>query len=207
MKTNSVIMSEAKDALKGKWGLAIGVYLIYIIITYILSFLTLIPIVGFILYSVLLAPPLGLGLVYFAISLSRKNKPNVKQLFGGFKDFSRVVVLNLLIFIFVFLWSLLFIIPGIIAAMSYSLSMYIIADDKKIKAKDAITKSKEMMYGHKGQLFVLGIMFFGLSILCVFTLGIGFIWLLPYMQVTMAKFYDGVKESNVKEIKVKKTKA
>ncbi len=99
-------------------------------------------------------------------------------------------------FIFVFLWSLLLIIPGIIATLSYSMTYFIIADNNSITALEAITKSKEMMRGNKWKFFCLGLRFLGWSLLCVVTLGIGFLWLTPYMSVSSAQFYDDLKENN-----------
>ena len=88
---------------------------------------------------------------------------------------------------------LLLIIPGIIAALSYSMTFYILADDNSIGAMDAIKKSKKMMDGYKWKYFCLGLRLLGWALLCVLTLGIGFLWLIPYAQVSVAKFYDDVK--------------
>ena len=94
---------------------------------------------------------------------------------------------------------LVFIIPGIIKAFAYSMTFYIMVDDKEIGANDAIEKSQKMMYGNKWKLFRLELRFFGWALLCILTLGIGFIWLIPYMQVTMVKFYDDIKGGEVSE--------
>ena len=94
--------------------------------------------------------------------------------------------------IFTFLWSLLFIIPGIIAALSYSQVFYILAEDteKKHDAMSALNESKKIMDGHKLDYFVLGIMLSFIGILVtIFTLGIGMLWFLPYSQVVLANFY------------------
>jgi len=99
--------------------------------------------------------------------------------------------------IFILLWTLLLIVPGIIAAISYSMTFYIIADDNSIAAKEAIDKSKKMMDGYKWKFFCIGLRFFGLALLCVLTLGIGFLWLFPYIQVTVAKFYDDIKANSL----------
>jgi len=98
--------------------------------------------------------------------------------------------------LFTLLWSLLLIIPGIIASLSYSQTYYILADDEKISAREAIKKSKKIMMGNKWKYFVLGLSFLGWFILSIFTLGIGLIWLLPYMNISMAKFYEDVKEQS-----------
>lgn len=97
--------------------------------------------------------------------------------------------------VFTFLWSLLFIIPGIIASLSYSMVYFIALDNLELSALDVIRKSKEMMRGHKGEYFVLGLSFIGWGILGIFTLGILYLWLIPYMQVTMANFYNELKET------------
>ncbi|MBV1888515.1 MAG: DUF975 family protein, partial [Urechidicola sp.] len=87
-------------------------------------------------------------------------------------------------------------IPGIIAALSYSMTFFIIADDESIKPMDAIDESKRMMDGHKWKLFEMYIRFFGWSVLCLLTLGIGFLWFIPYMHVSLAKFYDDLKKND-----------
>ena len=94
---------------------------------------------------------------------------------------------------FIIMWMLLLIVPGIIKALSFSMTFYILADDKEISAMDAIKKSEQMMDGNKSQLFYLGLRFLGLAFLCILTLGIGFLWLMPYAQVTLTTFYDELK--------------
>ena len=90
----------------------------------------------------------------------------------------------------IFLWFLLLIVPGIVAALSYSMTFYILADEPDINAKEALEKSKIMMDGHKMDLFLLGLSFIGWALLCILTLGIGLLWLIPYMNVSAAKFYQ-----------------
>ena len=87
---------------------------------------------------------------------------------------------------------LLLIIPGIIAALSYAMTYYIIVDNESIGALEAIRQSKEMMRGNKWKLFCLGLRFFGWSLLCLLTLGIGYLWLIPYMAISFAKFYGDI---------------
>jgi len=99
--------------------------------------------------------------------------------------------------LFILLWSLLLIIPGIIAALSYSMTFYILADDNSIGAMDAINKSKKMMYGYKWKYFCLGLRFLGWAILCILRLGIGFLWLSPYVHVSVTKFYEDIKENQI----------
>lgn len=189
---NKILMQSARETLKGKWGLAIKVTLVYIVIQIFLSFLSkvtnLTPLISFIINA-----PLALGLTIFWISFSRNNNPNLDQVFEGFESWGRALKAQLLTTIFTLLWTLLLIIPGIIAALSYSQIFYIISEDKNIGINDAIEKSKKMMYGYKWKFFRLQLRFIGWALLCILTLGIGFLWLIPYIQVTAAKFYDDIK--------------
>ena len=166
-----------------------GGYLIFLLISSVLGFIPVIGSIG----GLIIAGPLMLGLAIFSLSISRNQEAKVTQIFEGFNQFERSLVAYLLMMLFTFLWSLLFIIPGIIAGISYSMIFFIIAEDSSISARDALKKSKKMMYGYKWKYFRLQLRFLGLGILCIFTLGIGFLWLVPYMQISMAKFYDDVK--------------
>lgn len=186
---NSVLMAQARESLQGKWGLAIGTGVLYVLI---LLPIQLIPFLGFIA-SILISGPLAVGLTIFALSISRKKDASVSLLFEGFKKYGTSVVAYLLMIVFVVLWMLLLIVPGIIAAISYGLTYYIIAENDSIGPLAAITKSKEMMQGNKWKFFCLGCRFLGWALLCILTLGIGLLWLLPYMMISFAKFYDDVK--------------
>ena len=94
--------------------------------------------------------------------------------------------------VYVFLWALLFVIPGIIATYSYAMTSYILAENPELTASEAIDMSKEMMEGNRFRLFCLHMSFIGWAILCVFTFGIGYLWLAPYMQAAQAAFYREV---------------
>jgi uncharacterized membrane protein len=190
---NVVLMQSAKEALKGKWGLAIGGFLIYVVVS---VFLQVIPVVG-IVAPFVISGPFSLGMAFFTLSISRNDNPKIEQLFLGFEHFGKAFLAYLITTIFVLLLSLLLIIPGIIASISYSMTYFIIADDPSISAMDAINKSKKMMDGNKLKFFYLGLRFFGLALLCILTLGIGFFWLIPYMQISIAKFYEDVKNQHV----------
>ena len=93
----------------------------------------------------------------------------------------------------IFLSSLLLIILGIIAFLSYSMTFFIIADNPSICSWQAMRKSRKMMRGYKWKLFCLFWRFFAWGVLCVLTLGIGFLWLWPYMQTAMAHFYEDIR--------------
>ena len=193
---NRTLMVQARESLKGKWGLAVGTYFVFMFITVGVEF---IPDVGSVI-AFIIGGPMSLGLTIFALSLSRKQEANLNQLFEGFQKFWVAFGAYLLGMLFIVLWALLLIIPGIIAALKYSQIFYIIAEDDSIGPLQAITKSKKMMEGNKGKLFFLILQLLGLVLLCfVLTLGIGLLWLGPYAIVILAKFYDDIKEKESTE--------
>ena len=172
MKTkNVVLMQMAKESLKEKWGLAIGTFVVYFLITIVLQ---IIPIVGPIA-SLIISGPLAIGLAVFSLSISRNQDAKLGQLFQGFNNFGTALGAYLLMILYILLWTLLLVIPGIIAAISYSMTFYILADDNSITAMEAIDKSKKIMDGYKWKFLGLGFRFFGWALLCVLTLGIGFL--------------------------------
>lgn len=197
MKTeNLVLMQMAKESLKGKWGVSIAVV---VVLHLIMTACQIIPFLGIIM-SLLINGPIMLGLAGFFLSVSRGKDPKFEDAFEGFNNFGMALGAYVLMCLYIFLWSLLFIIPGIIAALSYAMVFYILAEDDSIGATDALKRSKEMMEGNKLKLFYLGLRFFGWGLLCILTCGIGFLWLIPYMQVTIAKFYDDIKPQEEIEI-------
>lgn len=99
-----------------------------------------------------------------------------------------------LVWLFTFLWSLLFIIPGIVKTFAYAMTPFILEDNPELSAKAAIDRSVAMMKGHKFDLFYLCLSFIGWALLAILTLGIGLLWLMPYMQTSIVSFYEDVKE-------------
>jgi len=191
LKENKELMAEARASLSGNWGLAVGTYLVYIILV---GSLQVIPIVGGVI-GLFIAGPMAVGICIFTLRLSRDENARLEQIFEGFKNYGTVLGAYLLMVVFIFLWALLLIIPGIIAGLAYSQTFYILAEDDTIGSMDALRKSKEMMNGYKWKYFCLGLRFIGWALLCLLTLGIGFLWLSPYIQVSYAKFYEDLKKN------------
>ncbi|MFA7209751.1 MAG: DUF975 family protein [Parcubacteria group bacterium] len=187
---NAALMKMARESLKGKWGLAIGASVVYCLLV---TGVQLVPRVGWI-GSLLITGPMIFGVTVFFLALSRNQDAKLEQLFAGFNNFGNSLAAYLLISIFVFLWALLLIVPGIIAALSYAMTFYIMADDKSIGATEAIRRSKKMMDGYKWKLFCLKFRFLGWALLAILTCGIGLLWLMPYVDTSMAKFYDDIKD-------------
>lgn len=193
---NKQLMTEARASLDGKWGIAIGATVIYMIVACSGS---AIPFLGPII-SLVITGPLMVGVSSFYLTISKKQEPDIQLIFSGFKKFNTSFCAYLLQFLFVFLWTLLLIIPGIIAALSYAFTFYIIAEEESIGALEALAKSKKMMKGNKFKLFCLGWRFFGWGLLCILTCGIGLLWLWPYSMTSFAHFYNDIKQSNVASI-------
>ncbi len=187
---NRDLMRMARESLQGHWGLGVGVTVLYFIIDLGVSF---IPFFGF-LVSLLISGPMSVGLCLVFLMLARQSSAEAGQLFHGFTRFGTALGAYLLMTLFIILWSLLFIIPGIIAAYSYAMTYFIIADDSTVGPLQAITQSKEMMRGRKWKLFCMYLRFFGWALLSILTFGIGFLWLGPYIQTSLAHFYDDVRQ-------------
>lgn len=195
------LKKKAKESLNGKYGDAIALLLISYGIVVVLGLIIgasgldeeTVDSVASIL-SFVVSGLIGFGTVSYFLKISRNEPVTYKELFSKKNMASSYITISLLVGLFTMLWSLLFIIPGIIAALNYSLVYYVKLDNLELSSKEVISKSKEMMRGHKWDFFVLMLSFVGWSILSVFTLGILNLWLVPYMQVTFANFYNSIKE-------------
>ena len=192
---NRDLMQAARQALRGRWGIAISVMLINLAINLGLNFLGALPFLGCVtgIASLLISGPLALGLIKFFLALSRADNPEVGLFFDGFKIFGTALAAYLLMALVTLLWLLLFIIPGIIASYRYAMTLYLLADNPDLGPLEAINRSKAMMRGNKWKLFCLGWRFFGWALLALLTCGIGFLWVAPYLQTALAKFYDDLK--------------
>ena len=105
------------------------------------------------------------------------------------------LVLYILQFIYIFLWTLLLIIPGIVKSYSYSMAFYIMNDHPEYTATQCLDESRRMMNGHKLDLFCLHLSFIGWIIVSILTCGIGVLWVDPYMQLSQANFYEELKKA------------
>lgn len=177
----------AWEKLRGKWGTMAIATLIYALILGACGALSLIYIGGF--AALFLTGAFALGLAIMALAAARKQEVRAAQLFDGFKNYGSSLALYLLIAIFTVLWTLLFIIPGIVKVYSYSMSWYILADNPQMGANEARKRSMELMRGNKWRLFCLHCSFIGWLLLCILTLGILTLWIAPYLQTAQAEFY------------------
>ena len=189
------------DDLSGRWGEAALLTFVYTIIYALFS--------GTVTAGTdLVAPGLGTALSLFLLPMGwgfsvsfldnhkkTSNDPfHIGCLFDGYRDFSRVFLTLLLQVVYIILWSLLLIVPGIIKALSYSMTPFILRDYPTLKYNGAIELSMDMMNGHKWDLLWLYFSFIGWGLLCLLPLGIGYFWLSPYVRSSVANFYEEVKK-------------
>lgn len=195
MQPNSEYRNMASDSLTGKWGGAAVIMIIYFLI-YAAASALLGTSEGSFAWQMLayfLLFPMSWGVSVAFLKVARGSDIDYGSLFVGYNDFLRIALTGLLRYVYIVLWSLLLVVPGIIKAYSYSMTPYILNDDADMKYDKAIEKSMAMMDGHKLELFVLDLSFIGWGILCLFTFGIGFLFLIPYMEAAHAHFYEDLK--------------
>ncbi len=216
MKTNSEIRQDSLALLKGNWGSAVVVALVFLLLVYACSLVA--TLLGMsigesvgdsdgviiqlfsMLASILVVFPLTFSLIKLFLGFVRgEQKIQVGDIFAGFKKpyYGKSIGVYILVAIFTFLWALLLIVPGIIKSLSYSLAPYILADNPELTANQAIDESKKMMNGHKMRLFLILLGYLGFTLLSILALGIPLLWLYPYYQVVLAKFYEEVKAESV----------
>ena len=197
------LKSMAKEQIRGNIGILFVVTLVIAAVSGIASaLLSLIPVVGSLLAAVIVTPAFSLSLVRVYLALAKGVKPQAKDAFSGFDDFWSAFKVPFLVGLYTFLWSLLFVIPGIVKGISYSMAMYVLAENKGMSATECINASKEMTNGHKMDLFVLSLSFIGWMILGSITLGIAYIWITPYMQATFTNAYNSLKPAVVETAEV-----
>lgn len=196
--TRQEIKTWAKEKIKGNIWTILGAIIIANLVGNITTSITSEN--ALIVFSVsigggILAFFMEIGLVRYMINFITDQEYKIEQLFSKFKDWKQVILTYLQEFVMVFLWTLLFIIPGIIKSYGYSLVSYILADDSDIAAKDALELSEKMMKGHKAELFEFQLSFLGWHLLAILTLGILEIWIMPYQQTATTKFLLDIKEN------------
>ncbi len=202
MITREQLKKDAKQSIKGKIGM---LFVVSIIIVAIVMVVEMIPIIGGIATTFVFAPAFALSLVMIYLKVAKGEDFKIGEVFDGFYNFWGAFKVTFLVGLFTFLWSLLFIVPGIIAAYSYYMAMFIYAENKDMGALEAIRRSKEMMKGHKMDAFVLELSFIGWMLLTMITFGIAYIYVLPYMETSIAKFYLAIKPQEQEAIQAEFT--
>lgn len=190
----TAIKETAKKQISGKLGTLLIINLIVWAITVVLG---AIPAVGSVLAFVA-ASIFEISLISIYLRLSDGIDPQTSDLFNIFNDTQlcgNAVIISFLTVLFTTLWSLLFIVPGIIKALSYAMAPYIYAENGYfLTPLQSIDESKRIMQGHKAELFVLQLSFIGWFILSSLTCGILLIYVAPYYSAAMTNFYNEIKD-------------
>jgi uncharacterized membrane protein len=140
------------------------------------------------------------GACSYFLKFSRNEPVQILDILAPFKSKKQVQRSSsayFLMALYISLWSLLFVIPGIVAGYSYAMIFFILSEDENCSINDALKRSKEMMFGHRAELFWLFCRFIGWGILGVFTMGVGYLWLMPYVMIAMSEFYNKIKNGSV----------
>ena len=150
------------------------------------------------IFGLILMGPLTMGVIKVVTKVYNGEKADLEDVFytlneTGLKTFVKAIEANLLIVLFTFLWSLLFVIPGIIKSYSYAMTFYIIDEKPDISVEEAIEESKKIMHGNKWRLFCLDLSYIGWIFLCVLTFGILYLWITPKMELARYLFYKNLK--------------
>ena len=193
-----LVKQNARAALKANYWSIVGwtvLGMAIIVACFLVSNIPFLGIVG-LAGTIFVVPVISCGLDYYSYRIYKGDKAGSAELFAGFdsKRFIHVVGGFWWMTLFTWLWSLLFIIPGIVKSISYSMTGYILIDQPEVSAKDALKLSMAMTYGHKGEIFVMSLSFIGWMILASITSGIvGVFYVYPYYFITMGGYYYELK--------------
>ncbi|MGL4606019.1 MAG: DUF975 family protein [Eubacteriaceae bacterium] len=189
MKTRQEIKEIAKFEFFNNYWLCVGALVLYFLANAIAGSIT------YGIGTIFLLPPLLVGISYFSLTIYRGESCSIEGMFSkGFSNYGRTLGGILWMQLFIFLWALLLVIPGIIKGYAYSMAPYILADCPKVSATDALKISMRMTNGYKWDIFVMYLSFIGWMILNGFTLGIlGLFYTNPYISISLAGLYDELK--------------
>lgn len=209
MKKNQDYKNAALSVLRGNWAPAVVCAIVYVLIAVVISVFQPsvatddgvtgtqggMSLVYMLLYIFVMLPIiLGMYQTFNVLYTDGDNKLTSNMFKLAFGAYGRNLAGMLLMFVFTLLWTLLFIIPGVIKTIAYSMTPYILKDFPELSPNQAINLSQKMMKGHKLDFFCLVLSFLGWALLCILTLGIGTLWLSPYVCTSFAAFYQDVKK-------------
>lgn len=186
------IKEQAKAQLAGKVWPIFGCCLLGYLVVVASQVGTFIPLIGFLVPTVVQGAII-VGVSQMYLNVTYGDEPKIEDIFSGFKRLLSSALLTFLIGLFISLWSILFVIPGIIMAISYSMSWYIMCENPDMSVMDCIRESKSIMHGHKMEYFVLMLSFIGWMLLGCVTFGIAYIYVVPYMKLASVNFYHRIK--------------
>ncbi len=190
MKSNTELRRTARISLVGNWGISAVVSLILVLIAGLPPSIHESGLLVYLLIGVVVEYGYE---VLFLQSVRKEKEMDLDGLIAGFKDYGRIFGTGVLRYLYLFLWTLCLIVPGIIKHYSYAMTNFVLKDESDLRYDAAIEKSIKMMEGYKMKLFLLDLSFIGWYLLCILTLGIGFLFLYPYVTSAHAAFYEDLK--------------
>ena len=216
--TSSELRRIARENLSGNWGISVGVALVAAILGGTIAgfgsnvnfninedtirnlppffWTVLLPLAScagiLSLTALILGGVVELGYAKFLLKQHDKKELQFSDLFSQFDRFGTGFAQQFLRILYTTLWTLLFIIPGIVKSLSYAMTPFILEDHPEMTASEAIKASMKLMDGHKMDLFILGLSFIGWSLLACLTMGIGYLFLTPYINAAYAAFYRNI---------------
>jgi uncharacterized membrane protein len=193
MKSRQEIKATAKQQFSENYWMSVGAVILAFLIIGAASG------VSFGIGYLLLAPPIMIGIQFFSLSVYRGEMPSLETMFTtGFSNYGRKLGGMLWMWLFTYLWMLLLIVPGIIKAIAYSMTPYILADCPNVNATEALKISMRMTQGHKGEIFVMYLSFIGWFLLSGITFGlVGIFYTNPYFYISLGGLYEEIKENAI----------
>jgi len=146
----------------------------------------------------LLDGPFSAGMAQYFLRVARGESGGIGSVFLGFSKFLRNVGVWVLQVVFVLLWACLLVVPGVVAALRYSMVWFLLVDEPDLTARQALDRSKALTKGHLWDLFTVWMSFFWWFLFGIVTMGIGFLWVIPYAQTTLALVYEGLKTAEAR---------
>ncbi|MDU1911798.1 DUF975 family protein [Fusobacterium sp.] len=208
------IKNQSLNTLKNNWGTGVLINICFFLISLLLEvldyleelvfyrvedsiILILIFLIIFIIMNISLAYANVLSSFKCFLELAKGEKLEVKHYSFGFNNMFTAFRVGGAFCIFIFLWSLLFFIPGIIKSISYSMALFIAIEYPEISGREALKLSMKITDGYKWDIFLFSLSFIGWAILCIFTLGIGFLWFTSYVDTAYSILYLKLKENRI----------
>ena len=215
--TSKELRAIARENLQGNWGISVGVALVAALLGgmvtgsgnisfqfnentvrnlppvfwgFLLPFVSVVGLLGLAMF--IIDGVVELGYAKFLLKQHDKKELVFADLFSQFERFGTGFAQRFLRTLYTALWTLLFVVPGIIKSLSYAMTPFILEDHPELTASEAINRSKKLMDGHKMDLFILSLTFIGWDILSALTFGIGFLFLNPYRNAAYAAFYRNI---------------
>lgn len=194
MWTRKLLKTNAREVFTSNYWPTVLTYWVFGLVTGGATAILAFTGVGSLVVTIMLTGPMGASLCYYALR-NRRGEGQLEDIFHCFKsEYGNIILVTFMKQLFVFLWSLLFVIPGIVKTYEYRMVPYLVAENPKIDYKEALERSRAMMDGEKWNAFVLDLSFLGWWLLTGFTGGLlAIFWTTPYVCSTNAELYEALK--------------